>query len=123
MSKNKRITDKFIKWALSKLNQWTQYRIKKYGTSLIDNPNNYESLLPNAKSDEKGYYSDSLKIALDTPRVNNIAITGPYGSGKSSFIETFKEQNLQWNYLPVSLATFKNKKDDEFKEVKLSDIM
>jgi len=107
------IIDKFIKWSLSKLNQWNQYRIKKYGTKIIDNPNNYEVLLPNAKSDEKGYYSDALGVALNTPKVNNIAITGAYGSGKSSFLETFKNNNAEWNYLLVSLATFKNKKEDE----------
>lgn len=115
-NKDKTIVDKLIKWSLSKLNQLNLYRIKKYGTYIIDNSNNYEALLPNAHSDEKGHYSEPLHTALNTPKVNNIAITGPYGAGKSSFLETFKINNAQWDYLPISLATFKNKKEEEEKK-------
>lgn len=112
MKKERNFIDKSIIWLLSKLNQYNLYRINKYGTSIIDNSNKYEVLLPDDNSDEKGYYSEALKVALNTPKVNNIAITGPYGSGKSSFIESFKERNAEWNYLPISLATFKNQKEE-----------
>ena len=40
-----KIIDKFIKWSLSKLNQWYQYRIEKYGTKIPNNPDNYEVLI------------------------------------------------------------------------------
>jgi len=111
-SRDKTVIDKFILFALSKLNQWNLYRVKKYNISTVDNPNNYEVLLPNVDSDEKDYYSEPLKVALNTPNVNSIAITGPYGSGKSSFLESFKKKNAEWSYLPISLATFKNQEEE-----------
>ena len=51
---------------------------------------------------------DVLKKAADK-RINNIAITGPYGSGKSSIIKTLREDKLDTDMsidcLFVSLAT------------------
>ena len=51
---------------------------------------------------------DVLKNAADK-RINNIAITGPYGSGKSSIIKTLREDKLDSDKsidcLFVSLAT------------------
>ena len=50
-------------------------------------------------------YSGALIEATNNPRVMNIALTGPYGSGKSSIIKSFlrvyKRQVLQ-----ISLAAF-----------------
>lgn len=81
---------------------------KKLGAEAIDNPNNYESLIPSEDADKDKKYSEALKVALKKPKVNNIAITGPYGSGKSSFLRTFEKNNSEWVYLPISLATFKD---------------
>lgn len=81
---------------------------KKLSLNSIDNPSNYESLIPSENADKNNKYSDALKVALQTPKVNNIAITGPYGSGKSSFLRTFEKTNNGWIYLPISLATFKD---------------
>ena len=51
---------------------------------------------------------DVLKNAADK-RINNIAITGPYGSGKSSIIRTLREDKLDGDKnidcLFISLAT------------------
>lgn len=105
------IVDKFIKFSISNLNHLYYSRIKD-GTVSIENKNQYEVLIPTTTSDEEGHYSEALKVALHTPNTNNIAITGTYGSGKSSFIEKFKLHNAEWEYLPISLATFKNQKDD-----------
>ena len=81
---------------------------KKLGINSIDNPNNYESLTASENADTNNKYSEALKVALQTPKVNNIAITGSYGSGKSSFLRTFEKNNNGWVYLPISLATFKD---------------
>lgn len=86
---------------------------KKLGLNSIDNPSNYESLIPSENADKNNKYSEALKVALQTPKVNNIAVSGPYGSGKSSFLRTFEKNNNEWIYLPISLATFK---DDELLE-------
>lgn len=102
---------------LAILNKIHLHIIEKYDDiSSIENPNNYEVLLPDNNTDKQGYYSEPLNIALRTPNVNNIAITGIYGSGKSSFLRTFEKQNAEWNYLPISLATFQNKKEDDIKD-------
>lgn len=80
--------------------------IEKFGISLIDNPDKYESLIPNDKADTDNQYSKMLQVALKTPKNNNVAVTGTYGSGKSSFLRTFEKKNKGYNYLHISLATF-----------------
>jgi len=48
--------------------------------------------------------------------VNNIALTGSYGSGKSTILKTFKALNPQYKFLNVSLAAF-NQKDGKLEPV------
>lgn len=107
--------DKIILWSLKKLHQYHLQRIERKITQ-IENPDNYEMLLPSIDADKDAYYSKPLTVALKTHGANNIAITGSYGSGKSSFLRTFELKNPQWSYLPISLATFK-----EPKEIKIDD--
>ncbi|ENV23700.1 YobI family P-loop NTPase [Acinetobacter bereziniae] len=76
-------------------------------SSKTDEKQHYLSLTPIPDADKDNAYSNMLKFALSQDKIKNIAITGPYGSGKSSVLLTFREQNLQWNYLNISLATFK----------------
>jgi len=58
-------------------------------------------------------YLDKLNETLDTEGINNIALTGGYGSGKSTIIKTFKELNTQYEFLNISLASFNKKKSDD----------
>ena len=61
-------------------------------------------------------YLDALIKAVNTKNVNNIAITGSYGSGKSTILKTFqKEYKSCFRFLNVSLASF-NKINDESNE-------
>jgi ABC-type multidrug transport system fused ATPase/permease subunit len=59
-------------------------------------------------------YFDALSWALtnrDIKNIRNIAITGIYGSGKSSVIKTFQKKyrnNKDLKFLNISLATFSN---------------
>lgn len=57
-------------------------------------------------------YLDKLKETIDAKGVNNIALTGSYGSGKSTILKTFKAQNDQYKYLNVSLAAFNKQEGD-----------
>src|SRR5690606_30636448 len=57
-------------------------------------------------------YLDKLKETIDAKGVNNIALTGSYGSGKSTILNTFKAQNDQYRYLNVSLAAFNKQEGD-----------
>lgn len=62
-------------------------------------------LAPTEKADESGVYSDALLYAMGNPRVSNIALTGPYGSGKSSIIKSFLKK-YRHPVLQISLAAF-----------------
>ena len=53
--------------------------------------NYYEDLTPRDDVD-KPQYLNSIEWALSNNNVENIAITGPLGSGKSSIIKTFQER-------------------------------
>lgn len=70
----------------------------------------YTSLTSNKKAEGIEAYSKSLEWALSEPDITNIAITGTYGSGKSSFIDTFINETKKTNFIPlkISLATFKS---------------
>lgn len=72
----------------------------------------YISLAPVKNADKDGTYCDALKYAINNNEIKNIAITGNYGSGKSSVIKTFfnKLENKKYNPIYVSLAAF-NKND------------
>jgi len=76
------------------------------------------SLAPKILKDEEDIekiqpYLDKLNETIDTKGINNIALTGGYGSGKSTIIGTFKEINPQYEFLNISLASFNKKKSDD----------
>ena len=50
-----------------------------------------------------------ISVAIDHKDVKNIAVTGPYGSGKSSILKTLTEDSRNdRHYLSISLATLKS---------------
>ena len=65
-------------------------------------------LTPIRNAENIGLYETELSNKLDDPDVKNIAITGPYGSGKSSIIKTFFNRHPEYRPLYVSLAAFKD---------------
>jgi hypothetical protein len=65
----------------------------------------YLDLAPTDQADPAGAYSAALIQATDNPRVMNIALTGPYGSGKSSIIKAFLK-GYKRPVLQISLAAF-----------------
>ena len=68
----------------------------------------YVTLTPNDNILNGAEYLNALKWAIDNKRAKNIALSGPYGSGKSSIIETFLKNNpdLKKRSLKISMATF-----------------
>lgn len=66
---------------------------------------NFQTLKPVSDVDLK-IYSVALNFAMEDPSITNIAITGSYGSGKSSIIETYKKQNTGPKFFHISLAHF-----------------
>ncbi len=72
----------------------------------------YHSLSPINNADPEKHYISALAWALKNRKkedIKNIALTGPYGSGKSSILKTFISSNVDksLHFLPISLATFK----------------
>lgn len=57
--------------------------------------------------------AEVLNHALENEDIRNIALTGPYGSGKSSIIQTLMEEHKEFHYLPISLATLQADEDGE----------
>lgn len=77
---------------------------------------NFEKLTPNNNIDIS-VYKKALDFALDTDRdITNIAVTGPYSSGKSSVVETYeKESNL--SYLHISLSHYDKSEEIDTKDI------
>lgn len=65
----------------------------------------FVNLAPTDQADKDGIYSEALVFATTDPKVNNIALTGPYGSGKSSIIQSFLK-TYRKPALHISLAAF-----------------
>ncbi|WP_026713468.1 YobI family P-loop NTPase [Flavobacterium daejeonense] len=103
---------------------WLQSIHSSFSNDKLEN-NAYSSLSPIDNSDEDGKYSEALLWALKNRKkedIKNIALTGPYGSGKSSILKTFQKNynGCDLKFLNISLATFKEEKkiDDQPEEKK-----
>lgn len=59
-------------------------------------------------------YEEALDFVFENNDIRNVAITGPYGAGKTSLINTYKEKHNDKNYINISLAHFnsENKERD-----------
>ena len=74
----------------------------------------YIPLSPTDSAEDCDVYLDALSWALSNKKqIKNIAISGSYGSGKSSILQTFikREEHKKWSFhknhfLNISLATF-----------------
>lgn len=102
-----------------KFNQFTNSLIKR-GKKLSDvtGSSPFIDLTPvdNADTDATyTIYAKALSFAFYNPKINNIALTGPYGSGKSSIIKTY-EKNCDYKFLNISLASFKEDKAHSVKQ-------
>lgn len=88
--------------------------VQKEQQSQIECANSQESLSPQRISKDDPCYQSVLDIAarLQKGDAENIALTGPYGSGKSSILLSLQEDFDEYNYLKVSLATLNPFSDD-----------
>lgn len=91
----------------TKLAEWliasAEWLKKQAGEDLCEP--RFVDLAPTDQADEAGVYSGALTEATNNPRVMNIALTGPYGSGKSSIIKSFLK-SYNRDVLQISLAAF-----------------
>ncbi len=104
----------FLKWLIDNLLNF--YTKLNKDNSISDLP--FHSLSPIKNADKDNNYSKALKWAIENRKkedIKNIAIAGPFGSGKSSMLKTFEENNTnrKLHILNISLANFKNGKLDD----------
>lgn len=77
-----------------------------------------QSLLPVKLNKEDASYqtvtelAEVLYHAIKKGDIRNVALTGPYGSGKSSIIQTLMEEFNGFHYLPISLATLQADREE-----------
>lgn len=91
--------------------RWTSGQLGRAATFLdkLTHPTSpkpkFIDLAPTDEADKEGVYAEALNYATNNERVFNIALTGPYGSGKSSIIKSFLKR-YQRPALNISLAAF-----------------
>ena len=101
-----------IKWSKN-LGHKIQRLFYKSKNSELNSNTHFYSLSPTDQINRGQSYFDALNWALSNEKIKNIALTGTYGSGKSSVLQSFQKQNTNKNYhfLDISLATFKEEKE------------
>ena len=79
------------------------------------NTNKLNTLAPTVDKETYGHYCDQLKNAIENKDNKNIAVMGPYGSGKSSFIKTFLHEYPELNEktIVITLASFSNQNESQ----------
>lgn len=92
-----------LHWLINNLQRIASYsegknRFDKMQSKFVD-------LAPTDDADKSDIYYDAITFATNNAKVFNIALTGPYGSGKSSIIQSFLKQ-YQRPALHISLAAF-----------------
>ncbi|MEK2041959.1 ATP-binding protein [Vibrio parahaemolyticus] len=81
----------------------------------------FVDLAPTDEADKAGVYAEAIEFAMNSPKVFNIALTGPYGSGKSSIIQSFLK-SFNRESLQISLATFISEIDTKGEKVNRQEI-
>ncbi|MGW6780957.1 YobI family P-loop NTPase [Brucella pseudogrignonensis] len=71
----------------------------------------FVDLAPTEEADNADIYFEAFEYAINRPDVLNIALTGPYGSGKSSVIKSFLIKHPELRALKLSLASFSTEVD------------
>lgn len=107
-----------LNYYIDKSHAWLKVTFQKKRAETI---NHFNPLTPTEDAEECEIYLESIEWALKNKKtIRNVAISGTYGSGKSSIIKTFikrihKSENFfkrifkpTYRFLNISLATFKD---------------
>ncbi len=93
-------------------------------SSKNENLMQYETLAPTKSVRYGKEYIKALDWALKQENIRNIALSGPYGSGKSSVIETYLQETGRGDTARISLAAFNlaDKQDNDSNPNLISDL-
>lgn len=81
----------------------------------------FQKLTPTSNVDLNAY-EEGFEFIFSNDDIRNIAVSGPYSSGKSSLLESYKKKHPQKTFIHISLAHFTNEnKDNEEKEIEDSE--
>lgn len=111
---------KIIEITINMLDKLRKYLNKRL-YSLISNDGNseekekYEKLSPMEIDDE--LYFNELDQGLFDKDIKNIALSGPYGVGKSSILKTYTNKRPIHNYINISLANFEISMDKNSNDI------
>ena len=94
-------TEKVLYW-LSRLYNYLNKKIQIQDTSP------FEDMAPTLDITNGEEYQNALEWAFNNNNVTNIALTGPYGSGKSSIIKSYIHNHFDRKIINISLAKFDN---------------
>lgn len=92
----------YIKAWVSRKIKYLEYYVEEKDFSTL----NIEDLAPKDNLEDCTEYHKSLEYGIENKNVHNIALTGPYGSGKSSLLRTFEKNYNKYKYINISLASF-----------------
>lgn len=107
------------RWFANRLDSVVSWLESKGRT--VNTPSKFVDLAPTDEADKTGVYSEAILFATNNSKIFNIALTGPYGSGKSSIIQTFL-RNYRRPALHISLASFVPETDSEGGKVSRQEI-
>lgn len=65
----------------------------------------FQKLTPTTEA-EIEVYEDALDFVFENPDIHNVAVSGAYGAGKSSLIESYKAKHPDKKFLHLSLSHF-----------------
>ena len=71
----------------------------------------FQKLTPTSNVD-LNVYEEGFEFIFSNDDIRNIAVSGPYSSGKSSLLESYKKKYPQKTFIHISLAHFTNENKD-----------
>ena len=98
------------------VNKIKKISLKEKNTDI--NVSDYKNLNPIDDLPPDSEYIKALHYGINEPKIKNIALTGPYGSGKSSIINSYIKNYPRDKTISISLANFNSneKKDINYLE-------